>query len=141
MSLNSYYLKVTGEKQGLIKGSVTQKGREGLIELKGWGWSVVSPRDAASGLPTGKRQHKPITFKATLSRASALLTQALVTNENLKDVLLSCWKPEMYTTTTGTERLYYKIALLNASISSIVTSGPEEDILPFEEISMTYQKI
>src|SRR5688572_853715 len=128
MSLHSYYLRVTGATQGLIKGSVTQKGREGLIELKGWGWSVVSPRDAASGLPTGKRQHKPIRFTANLSRASTLLNQALVNNENLKDVLLTCWKPEMYSTTTGTERLYYKIALLNASISSIVTTGPEEDI-------------
>ena len=26
------------------------------------GLSVQSPRDAASGLPTGKRQHKPLSF-------------------------------------------------------------------------------
>ncbi len=25
-------------------------------------FGAVSPRDAASGLPSGKRQHKPITF-------------------------------------------------------------------------------
>jgi hypothetical protein len=28
--------------------------------------AVVSPRDAASGLPTGKRQHKPMTFSLSL---------------------------------------------------------------------------
>jgi hypothetical protein len=28
--------------------------------------SVSSPRDAASGLPTGKRMHKPFTYKTTL---------------------------------------------------------------------------
>ena len=26
------------------------------------GHAIVSPRDAASGLPTGKRMHKPVTF-------------------------------------------------------------------------------
>lgn len=28
--------------------------------------AVVSPRDAASGLPTGKRQHKPMTFTVSI---------------------------------------------------------------------------
>ena len=29
-------------------------------EVYGWSHEVKSPRDAASGLPTGKRQHKPV---------------------------------------------------------------------------------
>lgn len=29
---------------------------------------IVSPRDAASGLPTGKRQHKPFTFSISYDR-------------------------------------------------------------------------
>jgi len=30
------------------------------MEVYGMSHEVVSPRDAASGLPTGKRQHKPL---------------------------------------------------------------------------------
>jgi len=46
----------------------------------------VSPRDPASGLPTGKRQHKPISFLKEWGAATPQLFQALVTNENLKTV-------------------------------------------------------
>jgi len=58
MALNAY-LKLKGQKTGAIKGSVTQKGREGLILVIAVSHEIVSPRDSASGLPTGKRMHKP----------------------------------------------------------------------------------
>src|SRR5687768_5932326 len=69
----NYYLKVTSEKQGWIRGSCMQKGQQDLIEVESWGWGVQSPRDAASGLATGKRQHKPIVFRSFISKASPLL--------------------------------------------------------------------
>ena len=47
---------------------------------------IVSPRDAASGLPTGKRQHKPITIRMAWGATSPLFVQALVTNEVLTKV-------------------------------------------------------
>ena len=53
MALNSN-LRLTGETQGEVEGSVTQAGREGSMEIYGWSHEIVSPRDAASGLPTGK---------------------------------------------------------------------------------------
>jgi type VI secretion system Hcp family effector len=31
---------------------------------------IVSPRDAASGLPIGKRQHRPVTITKTLDKSS-----------------------------------------------------------------------
>jgi hypothetical protein len=34
-----------------------------------WEYSVVSPRDAASGLATGKRMHKPLTLTMELGRS------------------------------------------------------------------------
>lgn len=36
-------------------------------------YSVKSPRDAASGMATGKRQHKPVTFTAQLDKSSPQL--------------------------------------------------------------------
>lgn len=41
--------------------------------------SVVSPRDAASGLPTGKRQHKPMTITKELDKSSPQLFSLVVT--------------------------------------------------------------
>ncbi|HZF48038.1 MAG TPA: type VI secretion system tube protein Hcp, partial [Polyangiaceae bacterium] len=58
MALNAY-LKLKGQTQGEIKGSVTQKGREGKIMVIAVSHEIMSPRDPASGLPTGKRMHKP----------------------------------------------------------------------------------
>ena len=62
------------------------------IEILSWSWgesnptsvgsgsgsgsgklSVISPRDAASGLPTGKRMHKPFVITKELDKASPML--------------------------------------------------------------------
>ena len=53
MALNAY-LKMKGQKQGEIKGSVTQKGRENKIMVIAVNHEITSPRDPASGLPTGR---------------------------------------------------------------------------------------
>jgi len=37
--------------------------------------AIVSPRDAASGLPTGKRQHKPIKFTKEIDKSSPVLAK------------------------------------------------------------------
>ena len=73
MAMLSGFLTLTGQKQGQIKGSVTQKGREGTIEVIGLSHSILSPRDAASGLPSGKRMHKPLVITKELDIASPLI--------------------------------------------------------------------
>src|SRR5437764_13583259 len=87
MSLNAY-LSATGQKQGQIKGSVTQKGREGFIAVYAVNHEIISPRDAASGLPTGKRQHKPFVIRKEIDKSSPLLFKVFVTNETLTEVVL-----------------------------------------------------
>lgn len=37
---------------------------------------IVSPRDAASGLPTGKRQHKPFVITSELDKSSPVLAKS-----------------------------------------------------------------
>ena len=86
-----------------------------MIMVIAFDHEVISPRDAASGLPTGKRQHKPLTITKEVDKASPLLMQALVNNENLSEVILLCWQPSR----TGQEILFYEIKLTNASISGI----------------------
>jgi type VI secretion system secreted protein Hcp len=142
MALNAY-LTCEGETQGKIVGSVTQAGREDMMEIYGWSHEVISPRDAASGLPTGKRQHKPIVVTKPVDKATALLMNVLVNNENITTWKLDCWKPSR----AGKEELYYSIELVNANVAEIRAESlnnkyPEN--MKHEtraHVAFTYQKI
>jgi type VI secretion system secreted protein Hcp len=142
MALNGY-LTLAGQKQGAINGGVTQKGREGTVAVHAFNVQIISPRDAASGLPTGKRQHQPITILKEVDKSTPLLWNALVNNENL-----TSWVLKFYATSAaGVEQQIYTISLTNANIASINESMLDNEIaasanLPMrEEIAFTYQKI
>ncbi|HXD89233.1 MAG TPA: type VI secretion system tube protein TssD [Urbifossiella sp.] len=149
MALNAY-LTLKGQKQGDIKGSVTQKGRENSIMVVALSHSIISPRDMASGLPSGKRMHKPLVITANLDMALPLLYNALVNNENLTEWKLKFWSPQTgndRTTGVGSEVQNYTIDLVNANVASIDfrmanNLNPELMRYPeFSEIAFTYQKI
>jgi len=140
----TFYVTIKGQKQGAIKGDVTQKGREGTIPGLALSHDVVSPRDAASGLPTGKRMHKPLTITTPWGSATPKLFTALFTNENLTSVNMRFWRPAA---TGGTEIQFMTIDLTNASISDIQSQVPDvrdpalAKYEEYHEISFTYQKI
>lgn len=144
MALNAY-VTIKGQKQGTIKGSVTQKGREGWIAVYAFHHEIVSPRDVASGLATGKRQHKPLGITKEIDKSTVPLLQALVTNENLTEVIIRFFGADAKG--AGVEKLIYTITLTNASISGIAEDmlnnktddGAKMPVL--EMISITYQKI
>lgn len=134
-ALNAY-LKLKGQKQGTIKGGVTKSGREGAIEVLAISHEIVSPRDPQSGLPTGKRQHKPFVITKTLDKSSPLLAKALVDNETLPTWELQLYQPAA----KGGEALAYTIKLTNANIASIRIMLDDKGN-PIEEVTFTYQKI
>ena len=142
------YLKLKGQKQGDIKGSVTQKGREGKIAVVAARHGVTSPRDAASGLPTGKRQHRAFVVTKELDASSPLLYALLVNNENIPEWELQCWAPQLKASTgAGTEVQHYTVRLTNANLCDIqfVMADNRDPALAklaaSEELSFTYSKI
>ena len=142
MALNAY-LTVLAETQGPIRGSVTQKGREGKILVFGVMHEIVCPRDPASGRPTGKRMHKPFIVMKELDRSTPLLYSVLANNENIKQWELQFWQPSP----TGVERQHFTVRLTNANISAIYfrmannRSTRLARLPEYEEVSFTYQKI
>lgn len=142
MALHAY-MKILGEIQGEIRGSIKLNGREDMLMVIACEHEVISPRDAASGLPTGKRQHKPITITKEIDQASPLLMNAMVNNENLTEVELQFWRPLK----RGIEIPYYEIKLTNAAISGIhlemLDKNYPENMAHGvnEQISFCYQKI
>ena len=143
MALNAYLMDLTASKTGAIKGSVTQKGREGGIMVIAVSHEIVSPRDAASGLPTGKRMHKPFVITKELDKSSPLLYTVLTNNENIPEWELQFWQPSA----TGAEKQHYTVKLTNANIASIafrMANNKHPDLMKFaeyEEVAFTYQKI
>src|SRR5215831_19835969 len=53
-------MTVHGHKQGDFKGDIITGRAGNLINVVAYQYSVASPRDPASGLPTGRRQHRPV---------------------------------------------------------------------------------
>ena len=109
------FMTLSGQKSGVVKGSVTQKGREGSIAVIGVNHDIVSPRDAASGLPSGKRMHKPLTVTMELDQSTPVLYSMLTTNENIPTLEVKFWHPAA----NGVESQYFTVRLTNANISEI----------------------
>ena len=139
------FMTLTGETQGVIQGSVTQAGREDSIEVIGFGHNVSQVLDAASGLPSGKRQHRPIRIVKEIDKSSPKLLTALTNNENLTECAIRFWRP----TGTGQEEQYYTVELVNAKIvsimpnhSSVLPDSLDVDPDPMTEtVTFVYQRI
>ena len=136
------YLTCVGTRQGAFNGPVTTKGFEKSVAVNVAGHAIVSPRDAASGLPTGKRQHKPFTITKPVDKTSPLFYSAVITNEALSTCTIKFVQP----VGAGAPDTYYIVKLTNASIGSIDfkkgdVRGAAGRFGEYEEISFTYQKI
>jgi len=138
----SVFVSITGQRSGVIRGEVIQKGREGLHQVLDIDMTVVSPRDAASGLATGKRQHKPLMIIKRVNAGSPQLFAAIATNENLPVVRIDFWEANRLGTAggSGAEVQTQTITLQNANIASWRQyMHPELGLI--EEVQFTYQKI
>jgi type VI secretion system secreted protein Hcp len=146
MALNSF-LVLKGQRQGLIRGSVVQRGREDSIKVTAAEHEIVSPRDPATGLPSGKRIHRPMVITKELDKATPLLYAALAQNEKFTEWTLRYWRPVSTATSTGSEEQYFTVNLANASISSIKAVTPNTAVQEtaglqsYEVVTFTYERI
>jgi len=73
---SDYYLKIDS-----IEGESTTKSPAASIEVSSFSWGMsqasVAPRDAASGMATGKRQHKPMSAVTEEQRVAMAATPAM----------------------------------------------------------------
>ncbi len=138
-----FYVTIEGTKQGKFKGESIRDAHKNKIEGLAFDWEIKSPRDIATGQPSGKRQHGPITITKEWGPASPQLFQALCNNEVLKSVLFEFIR----TGDPGEEFVHHTIKLVNATVAkmkpSIGMTKHEEhaDIHEIEEISFTYQRV
>jgi type VI secretion system secreted protein Hcp len=137
------YLKLKGKRQGDIKGDVAVAGQKDKIQIIAVSHDIVSPRDIASGLATGKRMHKPFIITKLLDSATPKLYNALVSNEDINEFEMQFFgkKPD------GTETHLFTVNLSNATVVSIhfekpnVLNAQNATLTEFEVVAFTYQSI
>jgi type VI secretion system secreted protein Hcp len=123
-------LTIEGTKQGVFPGA-----KGGAIAALQFSYGVKSPRDAATGQTSAKRQHGPIVVTKMVGTASPQIFQALTSNEPLKSVVVDL--------PGGEGGIGYTIKLTNASISEIkqYTEVLNGRATVLEDVSFTFQKI
>ena len=141
-SATSIIVKITGSKQGAFKSEVAGKGVDKLGQIQGFGFQfeLRSPRDAATGQASGKRQYSPITFTKEWGAASPQIFQALSTNEILPTVEFDFVRSNAL----GEQTVYYTMKLTNATVSALksyIGGAGTTDQRALEDVSITFQKI
>jgi len=126
------HMSAQGRTQGDIRGECTIEGLEGSTVCIGFSHGIVSPRDAASGLPTGKRQHRPLIVTKYIDRTTPQFYSALVNNESLITVTFRFFQNDA----KGTATNYLTITLTDASLARVANDYPNLETLEF-----VYQRV
>jgi type VI secretion system secreted protein Hcp len=147
----SAYLKLEGETTGKIRGPVRDRDsdKDGSISLLAVEHGIVSPRDVATGMASGKRQHQPITLTKETDNTSPHFYHFISRNELIKTAEISFFgygsPPGL---SGGREAIQYKIILRKASVSKVEfvghtdTAAQDNNRFPLRErISLVYDSI
>lgn len=126
-----YYLKIDG-----LDGESSAAGHEGEMDVLSFEWGEDEPgimaQTNSSGLPTGKRQHKPFVITKSVDKASPLLMEAVASGQQFSDATLFVQFPD------GREYLEYK--LKDVYITSYEVSGNSAEA-PADTFSLNYEEI
>lgn len=150
------YLKIQGTSQGPISdnssnsdsiGQVakSESANHGLITVVGFISGIVLPRDLASGVVTGARNHQPVVFTKYFDRASPLLWQALAKNEVLTEVKCEFYRP--HPTGQPAPQKFFAITWNDATLVEgkayvpLVIDPANRHFQCMEDWSFTYKKV
>lgn len=114
------YVVVEGTKQGFFANESIVGNHPNRLVGRDYDYLVKVPRDAATGMVSGKRQHGPVVLTREWGAASPQLFQALFSNEVLKSVTFEFYR----TNNNGEEELGGLVKLTNATVVEIHQHGP-----------------
>jgi type VI secretion system secreted protein Hcp len=151
-------LKITGTSQGAFGHLNSIKTRTGYSIVTWSKHGLHSPRDASSGLASGKRQHEELVCSILLDPSIINIYSALSTNEVLKTVELQLFQTAASSlnlqagsgaVTGGEAKPAVTYLLENAVISAVEFHQPYSRAQELEEkhkdqhviVKFTYQKI
>ncbi len=121
-------------------------GHTDKTEILGYMMEVKSPRDAASGMSTGKRQYQPVILWKLSGASSPQFYEALIRNDMLKKITFQYYRPdEVY----KQNELVYTVELENVSVAGYRQLMGSPDVPEFkarqeglyDEIKLVFDKI
>jgi type VI secretion system secreted protein Hcp len=126
-----------------VKGDSTVQtlGRKDSIECLSFGFSVLTAREAGSGLPTGRRQYQPIVIRKRIDRSSPILLKALIEAKKI-DATFKFYRPDP--SGDGTTDQYYTVEIKEGAIVSIGQAQPDltqASAAPLEDVSVVFKTI
>jgi type VI secretion system secreted protein Hcp len=159
-ALNAY-VTFQGKKQGPFKGdfSIQKNAKTNESIVFGIDLDTQAPFDLATGQASGKRQHSPLVLVKPINGASPQIYRALVSNEELTEVVVDLRAPTNPTGLGGAVATVLKYTLTNARITDVHHSmttpcvgsapcratGPDGNIVgpdePTETISLVFGQI
>lgn len=147
------YISIKGKKQGQFKGeALTENRADNWMPVLGFFMGLKSPRDAASGQASGRRQFKPVTISKAWGAASPQALTACSTNEVLTEVVIDFLR----TNANGEEYVHQTVKLTDATLIEITRSAgdtgptdggedwrlsPAAEAPALEQWSFTFRKI
>jgi len=137
------YLKANGTD---VKGESTQVslGREESIECLYYEQSVITAREAGSGLATGRRQYQPLLIRKRIDKSTPLLMKALTENQAI-EATFKFFRPSL--AGDGTTEQFYTVNFKQGRVSSIKQYVPDTIVPassqepPQEEITFVFHTI
>ena len=153
------WIAVKGSKQGQFKSEIPATDKKDEKRADKWSavlaftMGVTSPRDPATGLPTGKRQYQAVTIVKQWGASSPQALAACANNETLTEVVIEFTRPS---TSGGDDVVHQSVTLSNAGFSQIARfTDPSDgtvnmpssvpaaatDMVELERWSLTFQKI
>jgi type VI secretion system secreted protein Hcp len=137
------YLKANGQD---IQGESTQTslGRENSIECLYYKQSVISAREAGSGMATGRRQYEPLLIRKRIDKSSPLLMKTMVENVACEGTF-KFFRPNP--TGDGTTEQFYTVVIKQARIASVSQYVPDTIVPatstepPLEELTFVFHTI
>lgn len=128
------YLRLKGQKAGDIRGSVTQKGREGGIKVLAVAHEISAPREGTTGPAVGKRMHKPFVVTVEVDRATPQLLSAIASGERFSGFALEVAGP-------GGGTSLYRVSLTNAALAGFEFVTPADSNTAALRLTFTYARI
>lgn len=126
-----------GPEQIVRVSFTTADGAQHEIEVIGFSHEVLSPRDAASGLPSGKRQHKPFVITKPVGKSTPLLWNALTAATIFPQWSMDVWAID----NAGKTRLIRTVELFQPNVCGANNTLSADTLHEQEQISFCYQTI
>jgi type VI secretion system secreted protein Hcp len=144
------FISVKGKKQGQFKGEGADvKRRDKWMPVLSFQYGIKAPRDAASGLPNGKRQYDQLCFTKEWGPSDPQFMSAATANETLGEVNFEFVK----TNATGEQFVFQTVKLTDATVASVrryvghageavgTARHTAADAQALEDVCFTFRKI